>query len=270
MLQAIGWIIAGAAASGAIAAIVWRWREDSMRLVLPSQDDERRGWRVVIDEGETAVRFVNGIMAGLAKPGVHWHLPWRTKFRLVETRSRWASIPGQEVLAKDGVGLRASLAARYRIVDPVKALTEAEDIQDALYLTVQTAFRDVASGMEIGELLEKRGAIGAEVTEQVKPALAPLGIEVHAVFVKDIMFPGKLKETFAKIVEAKKEGQAVLERARGETAAIRHLANSAQLLESRPVLLQLRLLQAVAESNGHTFVFGEGGLRIGTGGNEES
>jgi len=70
------------------------------------------------------------------------------------------------------------------------------------------------------------------------------------------MFPGELKRTFAQVVTARKDGLAALERARGETAALRNLANAAKLVDANPALLQLRLLQQIAESAGNTIVLG--------------
>ena len=70
------------------------------------------------------------------------------------------------------------------------------------------------------------------------------------------MFPGKLKEIFAQVVNARQEGLAALEKARGETAAWRHLANAARMLATHPGLMQLRLIQALKESSGHTLMLG--------------
>lgn len=92
--------------------------------------------------------------------------------------------------------------------------------------------------------------------ELVKAKAADFGLRLITVSVKDIMFPGKLKEIFAQVVTARKEGLAALEKARGETAALRSLANAARMLEGNPNLLQLRLLQAVGESSGSTLVLG--------------
>jgi regulator of protease activity HflC (stomatin/prohibitin superfamily) len=52
--------------------------------------------------------------------------------------------------------------------------------------------------------------------------------------VKDVMFPAELKRAFADTLKAKQEGQAALERARGESAALRNLANAARVLEGNP------------------------------------
>lgn len=51
---------------------------------------------------------------------------------------------------------------------------------------------------------------------------------------------------------------AALERACGETAALRSLANAARMLEENPSLLQLRALQTMESSRGNTLVLGVG------------
>ena len=74
--------------------------------------------------------------------------------------------------------------------------------------------------------------------------------------VKDIMLPGEMKKVFTQVVKAQKEGQAALERARGETAALRSLANAARMMDDNPNLLQLRALQGLEVSSGNTLMLG--------------
>ena len=73
--------------------------------------------------------------------------------------------------------------------------------------------------------------------------------------VRDVTFPAPLKQLFAQVVEARQAAQAALERARGETAVLRHLANTARLLEGNPALVTLRTLDAAASARG-TIVLG--------------
>jgi hypothetical protein len=70
------------------------------------------------------------------------------------------------------------------------------------------------------------------------------------------MFPGELKKIFTQVVRARQEGLAALEKARGETAALRNLANAAQLVDRNPSLMQLRLLQVIGQQSGNTVVLG--------------
>ena len=70
------------------------------------------------------------------------------------------------------------------------------------------------------------------------------------------MVPAELKRAFAGIVAARREGEAALERARGETAALRSLANAGRMIEDNPGLLQLRILQQLGGSSGNTIMLG--------------
>jgi regulator of protease activity HflC (stomatin/prohibitin superfamily) len=83
-----------------------------------------------------------------------------------------------------------------------------------------------------------------------------LGVELAEVDVKDVMLPGPTKRLLAQVVEARQQGLAALEKARGETAALRNLANAASLLEEKPALLQLRMLHQLETTSGNTVVLG--------------
>ena len=85
------------------------------------------------------------------------------------------------------------------------------------------------------------------------------GSSCSNVDVRDVMVPAELKRAYAGIVAARREGEAALERARGETAALRALANAGRLLEDNPGLLQLRVLQQLGASSGNTIMLGIGG-----------
>jgi len=175
----------------------------------------------------------------------------------MDMRSRIIPIPGQEVLSSDNIGIRISLIGTYKIDDPVKATVEVIDYQQAIYLELQVNLRDIVGAIPIDEFLSKRQDIGNQIFERSKDNLSKFGILLEAVSIKDIMFPGDLKQIFAQVVNARNEGLAALERARGESAALRNLANSASVLEKNPGLLQLRTLQAIERSPGNIILSGD-------------
>jgi hypothetical protein len=112
---------------------------------------------------------------------------------------------------------------------------------------------------EIEKLLARRHEAGKRLLEKVAPEAAQVGLEASLVEIKDIMFPGDLRNLFAAAVRARNEGQAALEKARAETAAMRNLANAAGLMENHPALLTLRWIQAIdgrTEKSGHTVIVG--------------
>lgn len=212
--------------------------------------------RETVYEYESGLLFSKGLLRRTLPPGQRWFLKTHSMIQKVDMRLRTVSVPSQEVLSSDNVTIKVTLAAQYSVTDPVIALTKVEKFQDAFYMLLQLALRELVGGMQIDDVVSKRQELGKSIYEQAKVKARDLGLTLHLVDIKDIMFPGGLKKIFAQVVNAQKEGQASLERARGETAALRSLANAAKLLEGNPALMQLRFLQSVDAGTGNTVVLG--------------
>jgi regulator of protease activity HflC (stomatin/prohibitin superfamily) len=213
---------------------------------------------VFVREYEAGLLYRGGRFARRLGPGARVLFPFWEEVVTVDLRKRIATIPGQEVLSTDNVGLKVSVAAEYEVADPVRAVHEAQSYEEALHVAVQLALRAAVGAAKIDDLLAQRVEIGRRLVDAVAPQVEALGLRLHVVEVKDVMFPGELKKIFAEVVRAQKEGQAALERARAETAALRSLANAARLVEESPALMNLRVLQSVggAAANGGTVVLG--------------
>lgn len=212
--------------------------------------------RVTVYEYERGLKYVRGQYHATLSPGQYWYLPWFTTVRRVDVRPRFVPIAGQEVLSSDGVTLKVSLAANFEVTDPNTAVNTVKDFQETLYTELQLALRQIIGSVDIDALLAARDDISNRLMEMTGAKAQALGLRLITVNIKDIMFPGKLKETFAQVVGARKEGLAAIEKARGETAALRNLANAAKMIESNPSLMQLRILQAVGASSGNTLILG--------------
>jgi regulator of protease activity HflC (stomatin/prohibitin superfamily) len=212
--------------------------------------------RITIFEYQRGLRYSNGKYVGVLEPGRHWIYTPNTTVTRIDAREQSIALPGQEIVGADGVSIKMSLAARYRIADPDRAVNKVANFTMTLYSELQIALRDVVSGRAIEELLQQRVAIGAELMQRASGPARDLGVELLALDVKDVMLPGPTKRIFSQVVEARQQGLAALEKARGETAALRNLANAARLVDERPSLMQLRLLQQVGSSTGNTVVLG--------------
>ena len=91
--------------------------------------------------------------------------------------------------------------------------------QAHIYSATQTAVRTIVAGVTMEALPTHRVAIGAQLRELIAPQAEAVGVQVHAVEVRDVMLPGELRKAFSEVLKAKQEGQAALERARGERHA---------------------------------------------------
>ena len=172
----------------------------------------------------------------------------------VDFRRQQLIVSGQEVLTADRVPLKVSLIAEYSVVNPTMALTEVDEYRSGLYSRLQLALREIVAAKDLDEALAERGEIGTGIHQLVSEGVSGLGLSLRSVHVRDFMMGAGLRGAYSDVIQARQQGLAALERARGESAALRNLANSAELLERHPGIAQLRLLQAVEGSSGHRIV----------------
>ena len=202
-------------------------------------------------EWERVVRFARGRLAEVLGPGRYWR---RGTLVRLDTRPRTVTLPGQEVLTADGVGVRASVALVVRIEDAAAYVRASVAPEQSFYVAVQLALRSAVADLAAEDLLASRAAVDAAVLAGARAAAGAYGLAVESAGVRDLAFPGELRRVFAEAATARQEARAALERARGETAALRALANAARAVESHPGLLRLRTLQAVEAAKGATVV----------------
>ena len=222
-----------------------------LRSFLPSS--------VTIEETEHAVLITDGRIERVIETGVARIRPRRDRIVRLSAVEQLVIIPGQEILTGDGAGIRATLAASVTIVDPVLVVRRG-GWRDSLYLEAQLALRNLVAGLTLEGLLAARNQLDTDLKMAVAANVGALGVELGSIAVRDLIVPGELKRSVAEVVAARLSGQAALERARGETAALRSLANAAKAAVDNPALLQLRLIQQMEQSNGNTYVLGSGPL----------
>ncbi len=211
---------------------------------------------VTVRQFERGLKYSKGRFAGMVDAGLYVFCRPFSDMIKVDMRPQYAILVGQEVLTRDSIALKVSIAAQYQIVDPVVAVHQVQNFSEALYLTLQLALREIIGSRPVDELLENRGDFDKELLEKSETQVEAFGLKLLSARIRDISFPGELKKVFAQVVKARKEGLAALEKARGETAALRNLANAAKVMENNPTLVQLRMIQALGESSGNTLVLG--------------
>ena len=212
--------------------------------------------RVVVYEFQGGLRYRKGSFEKVLEPGQYWTFSPATVITLVDMRATLLTLVGQEVLTADGVPTKVSVVAEFQVADPASAINQQANYTQSAYLLLQLAVREIVSGSNADALLEGRTEFAQRMMTLGEPSLRRLGLKLISADLRDLVVSGDIKRSFAQVVKARKEGQAALERARGETAALRSLANAARMIQDNPELLPLRTLQAVTESSGNTFVIG--------------
>jgi len=200
-----------------------------------------------VEAHEAGLLFVDGKLTERLPSGRHafWAVGRTVKIQKVDTRPTPLEVTAQEILTKDRVGIRVTLTAFTRVIDPEKAALAVGDVANTLYRLVQFAIREAVATRTLDEILAARDTIDREVRTFVTERVASLGVEIGEIGVKDVILPGDVRELLNKVVEAERTAKANLIRRQEETAATRSLLNTARLMEDNPLLLRLKELEAL-------------------------
>ncbi|HEX3132941.1 MAG TPA: slipin family protein [Planctomycetota bacterium] len=205
-------------------------------------------------------RFIERLASGRYR---RWGQGWKAD--LYDLRPRQVVIAGQELLTADRNPVKVSALMSFTIADPLRLSAAAQAPEQALYHAAQLALREAVATTALDALLEKAAELAPRLDAALVPVAEALGyIQVHLA-IRDLMVSPELKRAFAAVVTARQEGLAALERARGEHASLRSLANAARLLDEQPSLAQLKTLQVLGDAlakGGSTIVIGDNALTL--------
>jgi regulator of protease activity HflC (stomatin/prohibitin superfamily) len=201
----------------------------------------------VVEAHEAGLLFIDGQLTERLPAGRHafWAVGRMVKIAKVDTRPTPLEVTAQEILTKDRIGIRVTLTAFTRVIDPEKAALAAGDVANTIYRLVQFAIREAVATRTLDEILAARDTIDREIRAFVAARAGDLGVEIGEIGVKDVILPGDVRELLNKVVEAERTAKANLIRRQEETAATRSLLNTARLMEDNPLLIRLKELEAL-------------------------
>lgn len=212
-------------------------------------------------EWQSGLMYRNGKFERQVGPGRYWLFFNRTLYTVAAYEQPLA-VSAQEVLSQDRLQFKLSGLARYVVTEPRRIFEATAGEIDAVLMTdLQLALREIAASRPLEKLIDERPALDGELLAALKVRSEPRGVEIKSAAVRDVILNAELRRLYTEFERARLEGQAALERARGEQAALRSLANSARMLKGNPELMNLRLLQALAGQPGKaapTIVLGGG------------
>ena len=218
----------------------------------------------IIYEWEAGLLYVNGRFKDALRPGRHWLLRSLVKSEVIRIRTfEQIGVTGLiDASSAEKLPFRLSAEFLYKVTDP-RRFYEHQGVTE-LPLAIGAALVEVAAKRKLEDLMAARSEADSNLLELAASKLGDC--ELLRVRINAIQLPPETRRLFIEIEKARLEGLAALERARGEQAALRSLANAARLLKDNPELLNLRLLQSVAGApkGSTTIVLGQSGLSMPT------
>ncbi|MBW1696924.1 MAG: slipin family protein [Deltaproteobacteria bacterium] len=201
----------------------------------------------ILNEYERGVIFRLGRVLRAKGPGLIILIPIVDKMVKVSLRLVALDVDPQDVITRDNVSVKVNAVIYFRVIDPVKAVIEVENYQYAMSQLAQTTLRSVCGQAELDELLAERDKINSKLQEILDIHTDPWGIKVATVELKHIDLPSEMQRAMARQAEAERERRAKVINAEGEYQAAERLAEAAEIIQKRPVALQLRYLQTMRE-----------------------
>jgi regulator of protease activity HflC (stomatin/prohibitin superfamily) len=201
----------------------------------------------VVQQYERGVIFVLGRLIGAKGPGLFLVPPFISRMAKVDLRIVTLTVPPQEVITRDNVTIKVTAVVYFYVVDPIAAVVNVVNFNQATSQIGQTTLRNVLGQSELDELLAERNKINRDLQAIIDEHTERWGVKVTAVEIKDVELPTTMQRAMAKQAEAEREKRAKVIHAQGELQASTQLAQAAEVIGSQPAALQLRYLQTLTE-----------------------
>ncbi len=242
-----------------------RFEHEEFKVIVRSPLAQRVLDICTVQRDHVGVLFVDGRYSDTLAPGEYafWKGPADARVVEVDLRETMVDVGGQEIMTADKVTLRLNAVVTYKIADARRAISQTDDVRQALYRETQLVLRGVVGARELDVFLTDKDAVAKDIEESVRRRAGELGLNIASVGIRDVILPGDMKDLMNKVTEAHKAAEANLIARREETAAIRSQANTAKLLAESPTLMRLReleVLEKIAAAGKLKIVLGEKGL----------
>ncbi len=165
--------------------------------------------------------FVRELAPGRHELGARFFDKALHTVEVIDVRQRSIVIKNQEILTKDKVAIRVSLLVTFRVVDARAAHEAVADYVARIYEDVQLAARRFLATKDLEAILALRNEISDAVRETVEEDAKGYGVEILRADVKDLIFPGNLREIMNRVLETERRAEAQLIQARKDLEAKR-------------------------------------------------
>lgn len=203
--------------------------------------------RIVVYPWQKGLLYRKGAFEKILGQGVYHIHRHQSHIQIVDIRDQITKISAQEMLTADKISVKLSQNLIFAVIDPIKAVHTSTDYSLHLQQQAQMILRGLVAGISLDDILEQRQTLDDALNKALATKAGELGLAIKTAGIKDIILPAGLKKACAGVAEARKDAQRQLEKARGEQALLRSLANTAKLYQEHPMLLNTRLIQSLGD-----------------------
>lgn len=203
----------------------------------------------IAQQWERVVVLRLGKIARVAGPGLFWIVPVVESCAMrVDTRMRVTTFGAEETLTSDLVPLDVNAVLFWHVWDAKAACIEVGDFTAAVELSAQTALRDAIGRASAAEVAIRRNQLDRELKKVLEEKVAPWGVAILSVEVRDILLPRDLQEVMSLEAQAEQRKKARVILIEAERDVFEMLNEMEDLYEGNESAIHLRTMHLLNES----------------------
>lgn len=203
----------------------------------------------IAQEWEKVVVLRLGRFNRVSGPGLFWTIPVaESNVMRVDTRMRVTAFYAEETLTADLVPLNVDAVLFWHVWDAAAACTEVGDFNRAVEMAAQTALREAIGRAAAAEVAIRRNQLDRELKKVLEEKVAPWGIAILSVEVRDILLPKELQETMSLEAQAEQRKKARIILMEAEHDIFETLDEMEELVGGPEAVARLRTMHLLNES----------------------
>lgn len=116
------------------------------------------------------------------KPGLHFLTPFVSNIRAkVSTKEQNMNLFIKNIQTEDNAEISINLTVFYRIIEPIKAVYEVENLRESIATTAEARLREIISRTYYGNVFTSHDSIKEDIYCLLKSITAPWGCEIKRV-----------------------------------------------------------------------------------------